>query len=352
MISNERQYRITKSAAEKFKQALKSLEQDGGAQEGVHPLLVQAQRDAAQSQLDELLEEIRDYDRLKAGKISVIEMESLDDLPDGLIKARIASGLSHKDLAHRLHLKEQQIQRYEAERYASASLQRIQQVARAIGVGVREELLMPLAPTTFNALVTKLGQAGLDRDFLTSKLLPTADIARLDGTAGPSDESRLIARTADVASRVFGWSNEELFAHAALAPPRYATAEARFKIPAGRRTRATNLYAAYANYLAVTVLKASEALPRERIPADAGAFREALLARYDTLSFRNTLCFAWDLGVPVLPLRDRGTFHGACWRYDHRNVVVLKQNSRHLARWVFDLRTSYSTQRNDLSRIR
>ena len=46
---------------------------------------------------------------------------------------------------------------------------------------------------------------------------------------------------------------------------------------------------------------------------------------------------AWDLGVVVLPLRDRGTFHGACWRYEGRNAIVLKQNSRHEARWLFDL---------------
>jgi hypothetical protein len=96
--------------------------------------------------------------------------------------------------------------------------------------------------------------------------LPTTDIARLDGSAGPADEARLIAHTADVASRVFGWTKKELFAPAALAPPRYAAAEARFKIPARRRTRATNLYAAYANYLAVVVLKACEALPRSPIP--------------------------------------------------------------------------------------
>ena len=221
--------------------------------------------------------------------------------------------------------------------HTSASLQRIQQVARAIGVGVRKELLMPLAPTNFNALLTKLAQAGLDNDFLTSKLLPTTDIARLDGSAGPADEARLIAHTADVASRVFGWTKKELFAPAALAPPRYAAAEARFKIPARRRRRATNLYAAYANYLAVVVLKACEALPRSPIPADVDAFRAALLGRYGTINLRNTVCFAWDLGVPVLPLRDRGTFHGACWRYGFRNVVVLKQNSRHLSRWLFDL---------------
>ena len=198
MISNERQYRITRTAAEKFKQAVKDLEQRSGLQEGVHPRLLQAQREAAQSQLDDLLEQIEEYERLKAGNVPVIEIESLDDLAVGLIKARIASGLSQKDLADRLNLKEQQIQRYEADRYASASLQRVQQVARAIGVGVRKELLMPLAATNFSALVTKLGQAGLDSDFLTSRLLPTTDVARLNGSAGPADEARLIARTANV----------------------------------------------------------------------------------------------------------------------------------------------------------
>ena len=39
----------------------------------------------------------------------------------------------------------------------------------------------------------------------------------------------------------------------------------------------------------------------------------------------------------MLPLRDRGTFHGACWRYEGRNAIVLKQTSRHEARWLFDL---------------
>ena len=55
------------------------------------------------------------------------------------------------------------------------------------------------------------------------------------------------------------------------------------------------------------------------------------------MSLKSTLHFAWDLGVPVLPLRDQGTFHGACWRYDFRNVLVLKQTSQHLSRWLFDL---------------
>ena len=48
---------------------------------------------------------------------------------------------------------------------------------------------------------------------------------------------------------------------------------------------------------------------------------------YKTVDLKSALYTAWDLGVVVLPLRDRGAFHGACWRYEGRNAIVLKQTS-------------------------
>jgi transcriptional regulator with XRE-family HTH domain len=337
MISNERQYRITKAEADKFQRTLDALKAQGDSREGVHPLLVKAERDALQSQLDDLLAELAEYERLKAGDVSVIEVESFDDLAEGLIKARIAAGLSQKALADRLSLKEQQIQRYEAERYASASFQRLQDIARAIGVQIRKEILLPLAPTNLSGLLAKTQQVGLDRDFLLSRLLPSSDVAKADGSAEAEDEKALTAKAASILSRVFGWTSEALFGPVPLSTPKYAAAAARFKIPAGRQQRATSLYAAYANYLAVVVLKSCENLPKEAIPVDPSAFRQAVLGRYGQLNLESVLRFAWDIGVPVLPLRDRGNFHGACWRYDSRNVIVLKQVSKHLARWLFDL---------------
>ena len=56
---------------------------------------------------------------------------------------------------------------------------------------------------------------------------------------------------------------------------------------------------------------------------------------------------AWDLGVVCLAPSGRGTFHGACWRYEGRNAIVLKQNSRHEARWLFDLLHELSTPASD-----
>ena len=73
----------------------------------------------------------------------MLEVPSFEALPLALIKARIALGLSQKELAERLGLKEQQIQRYEATEYATASLKRVKAVINALGIEVREEIVLP-----------------------------------------------------------------------------------------------------------------------------------------------------------------------------------------------------------------
>lgn len=337
MITNERQYRITRSNAEKFQKTLDAFDTDARAREGVHPRLVQAQREALESQLSDLTAELAAYERLKSATPPVISISSFDDLADGLIQARIAGGLSQKDLAEKLGLKEQQIQRYEAERYASASYQRLREVADAIGVRVRNDILLPMAPGDFPSLLSKLSQVGLERDFIVSRLLPSADASRASGETPSEDTSGLAARAGAILERVYGWTQDNIFGATPLSPPRFAAAEARFKMPARRVQSTTGLYAAYANYLAIVVLKACRDLPKENLSSDPKHTRSAIIARYKALTFRSALNYSWDCGVPVLPLGDKGTFHGACWRYEGRNVIVLKQKSKHQSRWLFDL---------------
>ena len=113
MIKNERQYRITRSQAEKFDAAITQLEA-APAREGIHPKLQKAEIDGLRSQLDDLLSELKAYEALKAGRRQTLPLESFDELPDALIQARIASGLSQEEFAGRLGLKPQQVQRYEA----------------------------------------------------------------------------------------------------------------------------------------------------------------------------------------------------------------------------------------------
>jgi ribosome-binding protein aMBF1 (putative translation factor) len=131
MITNERQYRVTRSQLQKLEKSLPGNEASEGK---LDPRLRAAVRDGLQSQIDELQEQIAEYERLKNSSVSDIKLGSLEELPAVLVKARVAQGMTQKDLARRLRMKEQQIQRYEADRYRSASLQRILQVAAALGV--------------------------------------------------------------------------------------------------------------------------------------------------------------------------------------------------------------------------
>ena len=131
MIKNERQYLITKAQVSRFVRTLEGLSEEVG----IHPLILKAQEEAVRSQLTDLKADLREYETLKAGKFKLDQLETVKEIPTLLIKARIAQGLSHKDLAERLGLKEQQIQRYEATDYASARLSRIREVAGALGIG-------------------------------------------------------------------------------------------------------------------------------------------------------------------------------------------------------------------------
>ena len=136
MIKNERQYKITQSQIAKFEAALAEL----AASSGKNARLRQLEEDALRSQLDELRDEAQLYKQLRSGVLESIHIESFDELPLALVKARILAGLSQKELAERLGLKEQQIQRYESTDYASASLTRITQVAEALGVSIAGEI--------------------------------------------------------------------------------------------------------------------------------------------------------------------------------------------------------------------
>ncbi len=143
MIKNEQQYRVTSAQIAKFERAVEQLAHYPSPADPTDPLLRRIQLDALRSQLADLRAERDEYDALRSGRPVVLRLESLADLPAALIKARIAAGLTQRDLAERLALKEQQIQRYEATDYASASLTRIRQVIDALGIDIREEVVLP-----------------------------------------------------------------------------------------------------------------------------------------------------------------------------------------------------------------
>lgn len=337
MIKNERQYRITKVQAERFEKSITDLGNEP-LDARFHPRMREVQAAAMQSQLDDLRAELKAYEALRSGETKVLELDAFEQLPRALIQARIASGLSQKALADRLGLKEQQIQRYEATEYAGASLERVQEVMKALGVTVREDVFLASAEVSQANLFRRLKQIGLDGAFLTKRVIPRTITAKIEGTTDAAEASKLTLQAASVVNRVFQLTPTRIFSGAPLQLSTTAATEtARFKVPARVNEERTSAYTVYALYLALLALEATTGLPQRVVPIDPQQAREEIVAQYGSVTFETTLRYAWDLGVVVLPLDDAGAFHGACWRVDGRNIIALKQQVKSVDRWLFDL---------------
>jgi len=136
MITNDKQYKSAKAQIELFQHSLDDLSLSSNEFQDIHPQLIQLNRTAIETQLNELINEVHEYEELKAGNIVITEIKSLDELPIALIKARIANNLTQAELAANLGLKMQQIQKYEAERYSSASLKTLIKIASSLNISI------------------------------------------------------------------------------------------------------------------------------------------------------------------------------------------------------------------------
>lgn len=139
MITNERQYQISKAQAAKFRAAIDAPDTNTRT---LHSRAQKALREAAQSQLDDLLAELADYERLRGGQLTSITAESIAELAPALIKARIMRNWTQKELADRLSVAEQQVQRYEATQYSGVSIERLQAVPDALKLRVHEVITL------------------------------------------------------------------------------------------------------------------------------------------------------------------------------------------------------------------
>src|SRR6266496_4142879 len=325
MIRNERQYRTTLRQRQMLAEALDDLAgrsislplssigpepADRAAQ------IVELERASLVGQLVELDAQVHEYEQLRAGQLATARVPSLADLPDALVRARIAAGLSQRELAARLGMKEQQIQRYESDGYAGASLSRLREVMDALGVEFEGDVELPTSDTSLGSLRRRLRTLGFDRS--------TVDKRLLRDLSGTTSQAKVLAAAERVA-RLLVIPVQELLSPDPV--PAFATT-GRFQVPRSAAPDRLDAYTRYAESLADIVLRATAHLPA-RLPGDAQTVRTAIdeiaatigrqpeSAHLDSeVLLHAALRYAASIGVPILALRDPGAFHGACFSRD------------------------------------
>jgi HTH-type transcriptional regulator/antitoxin HigA len=141
-ITNEREYRMAHAEADKLASALAVQDRDTAH---LSPPVRQMMHDATAARLEELRSRLTAYETLRASGGAVVTLEDLEQLPHILIRARTAANMTQRALAARLGVSEQQVQRDEKNGYAGVSLGRLAAVARALGLGLHIEAILPSA---------------------------------------------------------------------------------------------------------------------------------------------------------------------------------------------------------------
>lgn len=156
MIANDAQARDAIETISKIDIALSSESALQLLVNGLPTKAVESLRRVFQVERKDISEQLGRYEQARAGAPDELLNHAINDHRAILIAARVARGLSQKELARMLGLREQQIQRYEAERYRSISFSNYQKFALVLG------LELSVKPSTWRPDVWNLLEERVD----------------------------------------------------------------------------------------------------------------------------------------------------------------------------------------------
>jgi len=145
MIKNEKEFRSTRLALAGYEDALSKFDILKLIESGVAPVIARAQRSSYERQAKELRDKLEVYEALRDGKRGKIDLSEVSEIGRALVEARVARGLTQRELANIAGVQEQQIQRYEKEMYETANLRRLTQIASSIGLRFSGQITVEVA---------------------------------------------------------------------------------------------------------------------------------------------------------------------------------------------------------------
>jgi DNA-binding Xre family transcriptional regulator len=145
MIKNEKQYKISKKYLAQIKTQIKEISEDK-TQNPLRNQLILASLTNAKSEVEK---ELMTYESLKGDRKYILKERTIGDLPLLLIEYKIMSGLTQKEFSSKLGLKEQQLQRYEADNFKSVTFKNLLKFIHILGLEIKiKETHIPVPSST------------------------------------------------------------------------------------------------------------------------------------------------------------------------------------------------------------
>jgi HTH-type transcriptional regulator/antitoxin HipB len=133
MIKNEKQYIVTKKKLSGIYEGIDRIEALKKPISATKKLILVSLK----VMKEQMENEIHAFDLLKTSDSPLLNERSIDNLPELLIEFKIHSGMTQKEFSQKVGMKEQQIQRYEAENFNSISFKNLLKILHAIGLDIK-----------------------------------------------------------------------------------------------------------------------------------------------------------------------------------------------------------------------
>ena len=133
MIRSTKQYATTKKRLDEFEAAIREFDIDAPPA-GVSPLGHRTALAALKGVRDELAHELARFEDLERRGIEAVRFKGLNDLPRALVETRLARGMSQKELAEKLEVAPQQVQRWEADCYDRTGLAYVLEIGEVLKI--------------------------------------------------------------------------------------------------------------------------------------------------------------------------------------------------------------------------
>ena len=132
MIKNEKQYKITKKHLLGIYDDMKRINDSYDPVPAQKRLILVS----LATMKEQMESEMRVYELLKASKSNILKSRSLTELPSLITEYKIALGLTQKEFSKKIGMKEQQLQRYEAENFQGISFKNLIKILHAMGLEI------------------------------------------------------------------------------------------------------------------------------------------------------------------------------------------------------------------------
>lgn len=326
MIKNDLELEITNEKLQGFLSTIELIDMDPTSTQ-LSPKKQEIYLNALKGEVENLQEQIYNYETLKRGVIENFTLNHVKDLPVALISHRISKGYTQLDLANRLGITEEELVRHERNLFEDAAPELVAKIIEQLDIEVPGSLIRIFKQNLKQVL-----------SVLRRNLRPIYKSLLPDELNEQYNLSNGYIKLYMNLKRTFGEQSLKIFSGEDISFEQLATV--RYKLPKSANAETVYTYTSFASRIA-RIISTTINPSNIELPTDSIQFKTNVIEKYKEFNLVSCVNYLWDLGIPVIPLKASGGFHGAFWRFNGINVIILKQKSNSNAKWLFDVLHEY-----------